>query len=72
MTLGKFLISPRETAIIANATWFKFSIFSGSVTFLVAVCLQEASLLEQVLPLFLPIQIGFIPLSFYKTVLNLL
>lgn len=66
MTLGKFLItSPREMAIIANVTWLKFSIFSvsSSASFLFTVCVQEASLLEQVLSLFLHIQIGFIPLN---------
>lgn len=38
----------------------------SSASFLVTVCLQEASLLEQVLSLFLPIQIGFMPLFFKK------
>lgn len=35
----------------------------SSASFLITVCVQEASLLEQVLSLFLHIQIGFIPFN---------
>lgn len=38
----------------------------SSASFLITVCVQEASLLEQILSLLFHIQIGFIPLIFLK------
>lgn len=35
----------------------------SSASYLITACVQEASLVEQILSLFLPIQIGFIPLN---------
>ena len=63
-----------SSSLPAPEKWQSFQISCGlsSASFLITVCVQEASLLEQVLLLFLHIQIVFIALNEKKIGLNLL